>query len=135
MRVKWIIWQVLAPIFGPMAMSVIVVLAWRSGQPQFPINWYLIVEDITPWALTFYCITLIGATMDDLWPELQQHPGLGLSLIMVALAVALYASFIVIWRHDRNFTPGVPVYVVTFLLLTLSIVLCHEGAKVERSAQ
>jgi len=128
MKWKWILWQVLVPIFGPIIISAIVVLAWWTGQPQFPINWRIIV-DVTPWALTFYCITLIGATMNDLWADLLAHPALGLSLMMVALAVALYAAFIVIWRHNPAFVPGTPVYVSTFILLGISIVLCHQGAK------
>jgi hypothetical protein len=125
---KWIFWQVIVPIFGPITISAAVVLAWWSGEQKFLINWHIIV-DVSPWALTFYCITLIGATMNDLWPNLSAHPALGVALIIVALAVALYASFIVIWRHDPTFSPGTSVYVVTFMLLAISIPLCHEGTK------
>ena len=121
----------LAPIVGPIAISAIVVLAWWTGQPKFPINWHLLIDDVTPWALTFYTITLIGATMNDLWPKLSNHPVLGVSLIVVAFAVALYAAFIVIWRHgDPNFKPETSVYLVTFILLGISIVLCYNGNKV-----
>lgn len=108
-------------------ISALVAGLWWSGT-NFPIDWNIII-DVSPWALTFYCITLIGATMNDLWPELGNRPGLGVSLMMAAVAVALYAAFIVIWRHNPEFTPGTPVYVVTFILLLISIVLCHRGAR------
>ena len=123
----WICWQVIAPIFGPIVISAIVVLAWQSGEPKFVINWHIIL-DVSPWTLTFYCITLIGASINALWPNLSDHPALVGSLMLVAIAVALYASFIVIWRHDPAFSPGTPVYIVTFILLAISIPLCYKGA-------
>jgi hypothetical protein len=67
--------------------------------------------------------------MNDIWPKFGNHKGLGLGLMGAAIGVALYGSFIVIWRHDPKFIPGTPVYLVTFLLLGVSIVLCHMGAK------
>jgi len=127
---KWIIWQVVAPILGPLAISAGVALLWSTGDPGFSINWQVIIDEVTPSALTFYAITLIGATMNDLWPKLSDHPVLGSSLMVTAFAVALYGAFIVIWRHNSQFTAGKPVYVVTFVLLGISIYLCHKGAKI-----
>ena len=103
-------------------------LLWWTGDKNFAIKWSLIVEDVTPWALTFYAITLIGATMNDFWSKLPSHPVLGVALILTAFAVAIYGAFIVIWRHNSAFTPGTGVYVVTFLLLGISIGLCYRGA-------
>jgi hypothetical protein len=54
----WITWQVLAPILGPILISSVVVLLWQTGTRNFPIKWGIVV-DVTPWALTFYCITLL----------------------------------------------------------------------------
>jgi hypothetical protein len=125
---KWIFWQVIAPVAGPIMISALVVFAWRSGQNTFKVDWSVVL-DVSPWALTFYTITLIGATMNDLWPKLGDHAALGVFLIVVAFSVALYASFIVIWRHDRAFVPGTSVYLVTCLLLAISVVLCHRAAK------
>ena len=62
-------WQVLAPVLGPILISVLVVFLWSTGQPGFQMDWSIIV-DVSPWALTFYTITLIGATMNDFWPKL-----------------------------------------------------------------
>jgi hypothetical protein len=67
--------------------------------------------------------------MNDLWADFSTRAALGVSLILVAVAVALYGAFIVVWRHDPSFTPGIPVYVVTFILLSISIWLCHKGAR------
>jgi hypothetical protein len=129
MQWKWIFWQVLAPVLGPVLISVLVVFLWSTGQPGFKMDWGIIV-DVSPWALTFYTITLIGATMNDFWHKLGDHQVLGVGLIVIAIAVALYASFIVVWRHDPKFTVGTPVYAVTLFLLCLSIVLCHQATKV-----
>lgn len=125
---KWLFWQVVAPLVGPVVISAIVAMLWWTGSPDFKIHWPLIVEDVTPWALTFYAITLIGATMDDLWPKLSGHAVLGVSLIVMALAAAIYGAFIVIWRHNSGFAPGAGVYVVTFAILVISIGLCYKGA-------
>jgi hypothetical protein len=110
-------------------MSVIFVYLWESGQPGFVIRWPIIV-DVSPWALIFYSMTLIGATMHDFSPKFSDHQALGYSLIATAIAVVLYAGFIVIWRHDPKWNPGVAVYSVTGGLLLASIGLCHQGAKV-----
>jgi hypothetical protein len=126
---KWIFWQVFAPIAGPILVSGLVASMWWTGQPDFSLNWRLLIDDVTPWALTFYAITLIGATMNDFWPKLPEHPVLGAALIVTALAITIYGAFIVIWRHNTHFAPGPAVYVVTFMLLGISIGLCYKGAK------
>ena len=107
---KWIIWQVAVPILSPIGMSVIFVYLWESGQPGFIIRWPIII-DVSPWALIFYSTTLIGATMHDFSPKFSDHQALGYSLIATAIAVVLYAGFIVIWRHDPKWNPGVAVTV------------------------
>jgi hypothetical protein len=124
---KWIFWQVLAPILGPIVISLLAVLAYQSLDPKFIPNWRIII-DVSPWALTFYTVTLIGATMTDLWPKLGQHSMLGVSLILVAFSVAGYAALIVIFRHNSGFVPGTEVYIVTFILLGISVVLCHQAS-------
>ncbi len=126
MKWDWIFWQVVAPLFGPVFVSAIVVLFWSSGQPQFSINWHLVVGEVTPWAVIFYCMTLIGASMHNLWPRLHLRPALGTFLIVLAIGVALYAGMIVIWRHDPTFTPGLRVYLVTGVLWAASVYLCHK---------
>ncbi len=123
---KWLFWQVAVPIVGPIVVSAIVILAWMTGSPGFKPDMGIIV-DVSPWALTFYMLGLIGSTIEGLWPKLSTHPVLGLSLIVVAFAVGLYAAFIVVWRHDSKFIPGLPVYFVTGLLFICSVALCHAG--------
>lgn len=123
---KWLFWQVLAPLLAPVVISGFVIFAWSTGASTFRPN-FKIVVDVSPWALTFYSLTLIGSTLHAMWSNLEKHSGIGISLILTAIAVALYASFMVVWRHDPYFTPGFPVYAVTFLLLIASVVLCHSG--------
>ena len=71
---KWILWQVVVPILGPIAISIVAVVLWWTGRTDFRIHWGLIV-DITPWALTFYAVTLIGAALNDLIPDFSRRPG------------------------------------------------------------
>lgn len=126
MQVKWLLWQVLLPIAGPVILAGLIVMGWASGDENFVPN-YSIVLDVSPWALTFYALTLIGSTLHVFWRKLSEHPGIGAALIGVAFAVGVYASFIVIWRHDPNFVPGASVYYVTVFLLFASVALCHWG--------
>jgi hypothetical protein len=116
------------PLAGPIVISAIAATLWWSGRPDFHLNWRVII-DVTPWALIFYCITLIGAALNDLVPEFSERPGIGVGLIIAALAVSLYGGFIVIWRHDEPFTIPISVWITTFVFLAISIGLCHSEAE------
>ncbi len=124
MRWGWLAWQVLVPIFVPVFVSFLVVGAWATGQPNFSSN-YSIILDISPWALTFYSLTLIGSTLNIFWDRINSHPILGSATIITAGAVTVYASFMVVWRHDPKFVAGNEVYSVTVILLVVTIILCH----------
>jgi hypothetical protein len=128
MEGKWLFWQVLVPLLAPIIISGIVIIAWSTGVTTFHPN-LKIVLDVSPWALTFYSLTLIGGTLNAMWSNLANKSGIGVCLILTAVAVTLYASFMVIWRHDSNFNPGTPVYVVTIFLLVVSVAFCHWGYK------
>lgn len=125
---KWILWQVIVPIFGPIGISGIAAILWWTGNPDFRFDWNVIV-DVTPWALIFYAITLIGAALNNIVPEFSDRPGMGFSLILAAVAVSLYGGFIVIWRHNHQFSVGTGVWIATFILLAISIGLCHNEAE------
>lgn len=124
---KWLSWQMLAPLAGPIAVSYLVALLWETGQPTFHMNWKVIV-DVTPWALTFFTMALIGSAFNDIWADLGKNQATAAFLVVDAIAVLIYASFIVIWRHTPNFEPGTGVYVLTLILLATSVVVCHEAA-------
>ncbi|MEM6600666.1 MAG: hypothetical protein AAF649_04700, partial [Verrucomicrobiota bacterium] len=83
--------------------------------------------DVSPWALTFYTLTLICSTLNTVWNKLAQNSVDVISILVVAAAVLVYASFMVIWRHNPDFTPGASVYIVTIILLVSSVYLCHKG--------
>ena len=132
---RWLTWQVFIPIFGPIVLSGVIILLWMSSRPYFMPN-LSIIMDVSPWALTFYSLTLIGATLNELWPKFSNHRSLGVWLICVAFAVGLYASFIVVWRHDDSFTPTpAGVYFVTLLLLMAAVALCHMGYSANGGSQ
>ena len=84
-----------------------------------------VILDVSPWALTFFTLTLIGSTMNDFWSKLGSHPVLGGAMIVVALCVAIYASFVVIWRHDPAFVAGASVYYASAILLVTAVPLCY----------
>ena len=123
---SWLAWRVAVPLLTPIIISFVVIMAWASGSPHFTPN-IRIALDVSPWALTFYALTLIGSTLNEFWPKLATHPALGVALFLVAGSVTLYAAFMVIWRHDPAFVPGLPVYGVTIVLLFISVILCHIG--------
>lgn len=125
----WLGWQVIAPIFGPIAVSTLVVALWQTGVSNFKIDWYIVCDDVSPWALSFYCVTLICVTMHDFWPRLPDHPVLGVGLILAAFSAAIYASFIVIWRHDPTFHAGTKLWQMTFIFLVAVVFLCHTAVR------
>ena len=125
MNLKWIWWQVAVPVLGPIIVAAIFIAAWSTGAKGFSPNYGNVVANVSPWALTFYSLTLLGSTLDTLWPKLTEHTALGIAMIVVALAVCVYAGFIAVWSHDSTFTPGTGVYMVTLILLAITIILCH----------
>jgi hypothetical protein len=108
-------------------VSLLVALLWETGQPNFHMNWRVVV-DVTPWALIFFTMALIGSGINEVWGRVDQKQATFLALFVDAAAVLIYASFIVIWRHEPNFEPGTGVYALTIILLMASIVICHEAA-------
>jgi hypothetical protein len=124
----WVFWQVVAPLFTPIAISLAVVFYAQLGPHPYPIKWD-IVADAPPWALIFFCLTLIGAALHDLWPE-KQHDRLAFILLVLGFFLAILAGKMVDWRQtESNFTPGAPLYLTTGVFLFVSIGLCHRAAK------
>ncbi|MBV5326981.1 MAG: hypothetical protein JZU65_04990, partial [Chlorobium sp.] len=108
--------------------SAAVVLAWSTGNASFHPS-IAIILDITPWAITFYTLTLVAASAYQFWDDLVKRPALVVGLLLDTLAVGVYAAFTVIWRHDSAFVPGAPVYVVTGALLLTTVALCYSCQK------
>jgi hypothetical protein len=75
-------------------------------------------------------MALIGGGFYDVWADWSIRPALSISLLLVAFVVLIYASFIVIWRHDPAFVPGTGVYILALILLAATVAVCHESAKV-----
>jgi hypothetical protein len=125
----WIGWRVIVPLFGPTVVSAVAVFFWWTVEPAFSLDWHTLVN-VSPWVLTFYCITLIGSTINDRWQKLADHQVLRGVLLAVVGTVAIYNAVIVIKRNDPHFTPGTSVYFVTLVLLVVSIGLCHHTSKI-----
>lgn len=121
---QWLIWQVGIPLGGPVILSWLIVLAWGTGNPDFIPKWSVVL-DVSPWALTSYSLALIGAALNELWPRMPDNRALGWGLFGCASTTAIYTAFMVIWRHNTAFEPGPNVYILTGLLLLVTIFLCH----------
>lgn len=122
---RWIWWQVVVPVIGPIALGAAFIALWSTGARGFVPDYANALANMSPWGLTFYSIALLGSTLNTFWPKLRDHPGLGIAMIVDALAVCVYAGFIAVWRHDSAFVPGAEVYTVTIILLAITIVTCH----------
>ena len=136
---RWIFWQIVVPVFGPTLIALAVAVAWMSLEPTFSIRWAVVV-DITPWATTFYCITLVCSTMHALWERIVASETVGAefynrftSLMMIASAVVLYNALTVIKRHDPSFAAPSAAYWVTAVLMIVSVVLSYRGHLVAQS--
>src|SRR5882724_3005141 len=55
-------------------------------------------------------MALLGSGFNDIWRDLGQQQATAAFLVVDAIAVLIYASFIVIRRHSPNFEPGTGVY-------------------------
>ena len=126
---KWLLLQVAAPLIVPILVSAVAAFVWEIGVPTFHMD-MKVVADITPWALVFFTVALLGSGFYDLWSDWTGRPALAVSLLSIAFVVLIYASFIVIWRHTPTFVPGTGVYTLAFILLGASVMVCHEAARV-----
>jgi hypothetical protein len=115
------------PIFGPVVLSLAFIGLWSTGDPAFVPDYANAIAEVTPWALIFYSIALLGSTLHAFWPILNRYAVLGTVMIVEAIAVCVYAGFIAVWRHDLAFQPGVGVYATTVILLVATVSTCHLG--------
>ena len=120
---RWLFVQVGVPLVGPMVLAGIFAFAWSTGPNGFQPSLGIIV-DITPRALTFYCIALISITVGNFWNDMQQNPVVGVLAIGTGVIVAVYHAFTVVWRHEANYIPTAETYFVTLVLTLASIVVC-----------
>jgi hypothetical protein len=128
MKWDWVLWQVVAPLFTPVVISVAAVFFSELGPHPYPIKWD-ILADTSPWALAFFSLTLIGSALHDLWLGNPRSPLVGF-LMVVGLFVAIFASYLVYWRQtESDFTPGAPIYYTMVVFFFGSIGLCHEAAR------
>lgn len=123
---KWLAWQVGLPLGGPVVLSAIFVAFWWTLANSF-VPRIDVVLDITPWAITFYGLTLIATALRELWPLYSRHPGLFIWLVLLAIAIVIYYAFMVIVRHESTFVPKTSVYIVTIALVAAATYFCHEA--------
>jgi hypothetical protein len=129
MKWSWIFWQVFLPILGPVLLSAIVLGFWKANLPDSNVNWKLLIDDITPWALTVYGMTLIGGGLKDLWPQLSRNKAIGAGMIGLVLGLAIFEAVAVIGRQQPSYTPGAGGYLTAGILLAASIYVCHKAAR------
>jgi hypothetical protein len=124
----WLIWQVLSPLLGPIVVSLFAALLLKTMQHDVPLNRDVIV-DVTPWALIFFTLALLGGGFHDIWPTLGTHKILFGFLLVETLAVFMYVETTVTWRLQHpGVVPDEGVWVAAFIMLISSIVICHEAA-------
>jgi len=124
MNWNWLIIQVVIPIIGPIILSAIFAFAWSTGPNTFSPDLAIIV-DITPRALSFYCLVLISISVSQIWHKLSANPFVGGSAIVMGALVAVYYAFTVVWRHDTAYMPSAETYYVTLVLTIGSVIVCH----------
>jgi hypothetical protein len=125
---SWLSWQVLSPLVGPIAVSFVAALLLKTMQHDVSLNRDVIV-DVTPWALIFFTLALLGGGFNDVWPTLGRHKILFGFLVVEAVVVLMYVETTVSWRLQHpGVAPDVGVWVAAFIMLVASILLCHEAA-------
>jgi len=124
MNWNWLIIQVVIPIIGPIILSAVFAFAWSTGPNTFSPDLAIIV-DITPRALSFYCLVLISISVSQIWHKLSANPFVGGSAIVMGALVAVYYAFTIVWRHDTAYMPSAETYYVTLVLTIGSVIVCH----------
>ncbi len=125
---SWLAWEVLVPIGVPIVMTMVIDLMQQTGPHPPPFSLEVLV-DLTPWTLTFFSLTLIAHSLRRLWPHIEAQKVPFVAIIGVAFVVALYAGFIVQWRHE-TWKPDLRVYSVAAILTLVSVWFCHASADV-----
>jgi len=120
---RWFVVQVAIPLLGPVLLSALFAFAWATGQPAFSPR-LEIIADITPSALTFYSLALLSITLSGFWHKVQDSPFVTLTAILVAVLVAVYYSFTIVWRHAQDYAPTAETYYVTLVLTAVTIIIC-----------
>ncbi|MBP0615327.1 hypothetical protein [Jiella mangrovi] len=121
----WLWWQAIFPIGGPVFVPIACLGLWSTGNDAFHIELQTVFAEITPWALLFYSATMIGTALHLWFPKFSQHPMLSSALIADLVAVTIYASFVAIWRHEENYSPPLAVYMVSCVILFVTIFLSY----------
>jgi cation transport ATPase len=121
--IRWFVVQVAIPLFGPVVLSALFAYAWGTGQRNFSPR-LDIIADVTPSALTFYSLALLSITLSSFWHKVQDSPFVTLTALLVAVLVAVYYSFTVVWRHASDYSPTAETYYVTLLLTLVTIIIC-----------
>ncbi|MFU7529093.1 hypothetical protein [Qipengyuania sp. ASV99] len=125
---RWLMWNFLAPLAGPLAVSMLFMLAWKLGEPEFEISiarWL----DISPWALVTYTVTLIGSNFDDYFRAEKPFDSLVIQSGLCLLAIVVFGAFITIWAQDPDWKPTARIYIPTVILLVASVRVCYVMQK------
>ncbi len=81
---------------------------------------FSVIIDVSPLALMFYSLTLIGTTFHDHFSKGSTHKKMFVSLWAVTIVSALYVGYIVVWKLKKiDYNLG-NVYTVTTILLLAS---------------
>jgi hypothetical protein len=124
---SWLSFQVLSPLVGPIAVSLIAWLLLTTTD-NVPLSWK-VIADVTPWALIFFTMALLGGAFHDIWPNMGSHQILFGFLIAETIVVFMYIEQNVSWRLQHpGVEPGQGVWVAAFIMLGASVLTCHEAA-------
>lgn len=131
----WLFWNVFIPTVGPPLFTLAIVGLWMTGDPQTTLDIKKIVADLSPWALCFYALTLIGSSYNELGTLRDAHKTLVSSMLVVGAVALIYAVFNALWRVNGKDVAHAPVYYVTAVLWFFSVVVCHWSYSVKCKAR
>jgi hypothetical protein len=87
---KWLGLQVGLPLSGPILLSLVIAGGVKTLQPDVPLSRDVIV-DVTPWALIFFTMALLGGGIHDYWSAAARPPvAVIIILFVVGAAVLIY---------------------------------------------
>jgi len=93
-----------------------------------PLSWK-VIADVTPWALIFFTMALLGGAFHDIWPTLGSHKILFGVLLLETIVVFMYIDHTVSWRlQNPGVEPDRGVWLAAFIMLGASVLTRHEAA-------
>lgn len=123
-NLTWLGLEVALPLGIPVAIGIIVIGFTFLAGDDGPIEWHWTIEELTPWTLCFFSMTILSAALRRLYNEKAQARWLVLTLLLLML-VSGFAGVLTYMHHKPEWKPGFRPYSGAILFTLISVWMSH----------